>query len=76
MKMKLETRDYARTLEIESRKVLEDELDRIVDDDVQHALANPGPGILVTRQGPGTFTVELSDEAPQGIIAELDLTKD
>lgn len=67
------TKDYAATLEIKSRTVLEDELDRIVDDAIQHALANPGHGILVTRHSPGTFTIEISDEVPQGTITELDL---
>lgn len=72
--MRLNTKDYAKTLEVDSRAVLEAELDRIVDEAVQHALANPGHGVLVTRKGPGTFTVELSDEVPQGMIAELDVT--
>jgi hypothetical protein len=67
------TKGYAATLEIDSRSVLEDELDSLVDDAIQHALANPGRGILVTRRGPGTFTIELSDEVPQGTITERDL---
>jgi hypothetical protein len=67
-------KDYAKTLEIDSRRVLEDELDRIVDDAIGHALANPGHGVLVTRRGSRTFTVELSDQVRQGMIDELDLT--
>jgi ethanolamine utilization protein EutQ (cupin superfamily) len=71
--MKLKTKDYAKTLEIDSRAVLEGELDRVVDDAIQHAIAKPGHGILVSRNGPGTFTVELSDKVPQGTVEELDL---
>lgn len=72
--MHLKALDYLKTLEIDSRKALEDELDRVVGEAVEHALANPGHGILVTRHGSGTFTVEMSNDVPQGIIAELDLT--
>ncbi|MCH6472391.1 hypothetical protein [Sinomonas terrae] len=71
--MALKTIDYAKTLEIDSRKVLEAELDRVVDHAIQHALDTPGHGILVTRHSPGSFTVELTADVPQGIIAELDL---
>ena len=67
------TTDYIKTLKIGSRKVLEAELDRAVDHAIQHALANRGSGILVTRHAPGTFTVELSADVPHGTIAELDL---
>lgn len=66
--------DYQRTLEIDTRNALEGELDRVVAEAVEHALANPGYGILVTRCGPGSFTVRLSDDVPQGTIAELDLS--
>jgi hypothetical protein len=31
-------------------------------------------GILVTRHAPGTFTVELSDDVPFGLILERDTT--
>lgn len=31
---------------------------------------NPGRGILVTRRGPGRFTVELSDQVPYGETRE------
>ncbi|KHL05551.1 hypothetical protein [Sinomonas humi] len=72
--MSLKTTDYAGTVEIDSRKVLEVELDRLVDHAIEHALANPGHGILVTRHSQATFTVELSTEVPQGTIAEIDLT--
>ncbi|AMM34443.1 hypothetical protein SA2016_3786 [Sinomonas atrocyanea] len=68
------TTDYAVTLEIDSREGLEAELDRIVDQAIQHALANPGHGILVTRRAHGSFAIELSADVPQGTIAELDLT--
>ncbi|HKU11268.1 MAG TPA: hypothetical protein VJQ61_08570 [Sinomonas sp.] len=71
--MALKTIDYAKTLEIDSRKVLEAELDRVVDHAIQRALDTPGHGILVTRHSPGSFTVELTADVPQGIIAELDL---
>ena len=73
--MKVRSVDYIRTLEVDSPKVLEAELDRVVAEAIQQALANPGLGILVTRHAPGTFTVELSCNVPQGIIAELDLIR-
>jgi hypothetical protein len=73
--MGLMSSDYMKTLEIDRRAVLERELDRVVDDAIRSAIANPGRGILVTRRSPGTFTVELSNVVPQGTIAELDLTK-
>ena len=73
--MRIKTENYAKTLEIDTRAVLESELDRLVGDAIQHALVNPGCGILVTRKGPGTFTVELTDEVPQGMIEELDLAR-
>lgn len=72
--MSIVTTDYAKTLEIDSRKPIEAELDRVVDIAIQHALAKPGQGILVTRHGPGSFTVELSGTVPPGTTAELDLT--
>jgi len=71
--VRIMTQNFAVTLEIKSRADLEDELDRLVDDAIQHALYNPGRGILVTRSGPGSFTIELSDEVPQGAITERDL---
>ena len=67
------TSDYAVTLEMNSREGREAELDRIVDQAIQHALANPGHGILVTRRAQGSFSIELSADVPQGTIAELDL---
>jgi hypothetical protein len=73
--MSLKTIDFAKKLEVDNRKALEAELDRVVDDAIQHALACPGHGILVTRLSPGSFTVELSEQVPQGVIAELDLTR-
>lgn len=66
--------DYAKTLEIEHRSALESELDRVVDEAIEHGLANPGHGILVTRTGQGTFRIELSEEVPQGTITEADVT--
>ena len=69
-----ESGSYTTTLKIDSRTALEGELDRIVNEAVQHAVARPGHGILVTRHAFGTFTVELSNEVPQGTIAELDIT--
>lgn len=71
--MPLTATDFTATLEVCSRKVLEVELDRVVDEAIQHALASPGHGILVIRRSPRTFTVELSADVPQGTIAELDL---
>ena len=68
------TSRFFRTLEINTRKVLESELDRLVDHAIHQALRCPGHGILVTRHAPGSFTVELSSEVPQGTIAELDLS--
>ena len=72
--MLLKTTDYAKTIEAESWRALEEELDRLTDEAIQHALGKPGLGILVTRQAPGSFSIELSDKVPPGIIAELDLT--
>lgn len=71
--MPLKTTDYAKTLGAESWSVLQAELDRVVEEAVQHALESPGHGILVTRHTPGSFSVELSDAVHPGIIAELDL---
>lgn len=67
------TTHYIKTLEVDRREILEAELDRVVDQAIQQAIANPGRGILVTRLGAGSFTVELSADVPHGIIAELDL---
>lgn len=67
--MSLVTTDYAKALEIDSRRALEAELDRVVEIAVQHALDKKGHGILVTRHGPGSFAVELAGRA-QGTIAE------
>lgn len=71
--MPVKSSDYAATLHADSRRVLETELDRVIDQAIQHALANPGHGILLTRHAPGSFTAELSTDVSQGIIAELDL---
>lgn len=69
------TAEYFQLLEIDDRAALECELDCIVEDAIQQALANPTHGILVTRHGPGTFTIELSKEVSPGLIGERDLTK-
>jgi hypothetical protein len=66
---------YARTLEISTREALDSQLDRIVAEAVRHSLANSGAGILVTRHGQTTFTVETSNDVLRGTIAEQDLTR-
>lgn len=67
--------DYAKTLEVSSRKALDDELDRMVEDAIRHSLAHSGDGILVTRHNESTFTIEISNEVPHGTITERDLTR-
>ncbi|NUP73400.1 MAG: hypothetical protein HOQ07_01900 [Sinomonas sp.] len=55
------------------RTLLESDLDRAVDAAIERAIAAPGQGILVTRHDHSTFTVEVTADVPQGIIAERDL---
>lgn len=45
-------------------------LDIVVDELQRHAVAEGTQGILVTKTGPGQFTVELSDEVPFGVTEE------
>jgi hypothetical protein len=50
----------------------------IVVEELRHLAVNEGThGILVTKTGPGQFTVELSDNVPYGITEEAvaDLTE-
>ncbi|WP_139007257.1 hypothetical protein [Arthrobacter crystallopoietes] len=43
----------------------------IVVEDLRHLAVNKGThGILVTKTGPGQFTVELSENVPYGITEE------
>ncbi|MGY3318499.1 hypothetical protein ACVWZ7_001602 [Arthrobacter sp. TE12232] len=51
--------------------LVENHLDRAVEMAVQQAIASGGRhGILVTRHGPGSFTVAVSDEVPYGTTQE------
>lgn len=45
-------------------------LDRVVDELKRHAIKAGTRGILVTKTGPGHFTVELSKDVPYGITEE------
>lgn len=45
-------------------------LDIVVDELQRHALEERSQGILVTKTGPGQFTVELSDKVPFGVTEE------
>ena len=45
-------------------------LDLVVEEFQQLARRDPGCGILVTRKGPGRFTVELSEQVPYGVTWE------
>ncbi|GGJ39964.1 hypothetical protein [Paenarthrobacter histidinolovorans] len=55
---------------IHARKDLEKELDVIVGDAITEARRLGTHGILVTRNSPSTFTVELSKAVPYGTITE------
>jgi hypothetical protein len=50
------------------------EMDHALDSGVRelqvHALAGGGAGILVTKNGPGRFTLELSHDVPFGYTHE------
>lgn len=45
-------------------------LDIVVDELQRHAVEEGAQGILVTKTGPGLFTVELSDDVPFGVTEE------
>ncbi|GLB68760.1 hypothetical protein [Arthrobacter mangrovi] len=51
-----------------------EEADKLLNDVVEELLhlacQQGGPGILVTRTGPGQFSVELSDNVPYGLTFE------
>ena len=58
-----------------------EEAQRLIDivvEELRHLAANEGThGILVTKTGPGEFTIELSENVPYGITEEAvaDLTE-
>jgi hypothetical protein len=64
---------YIANIRIHARKDLEKELDFVVDDAIMEASRRGGPGIVVTRNSPSSFTVELSEEVPYGTIFERTL---
>lgn len=45
-------------------------LDIVVDELKHHAIKEGTHGILVTKTGPGQFTVELSEDVPYGVTEE------
>jgi hypothetical protein len=45
-------------------------LDIVVDELRRHAIEDGTHGILVTKTGPGQFTVELSEDVPYGLTEE------
>jgi hypothetical protein len=45
-------------------------LDIVVDELQRHAVEEGTHGILVTKTGPGQFTVELSEDVPYGVTEE------
>jgi hypothetical protein len=68
-----QAKHYGVKVRIAQRRDLENQLDLAVDAAIREALNSPGRGVLVTRHDHKTFTVELSDEVPQGTITELAL---
>lgn len=45
-------------------------LDIVVEELLRHAVEDGTHGILVTKTGPGQFTVELSEDVPYGVTEE------
>ena len=60
----------ALTVEVKDRKLLEEQLEEAVSTAREWAAQEKSRGILVTRLGPGHFTVGLSDDVPFGVTVE------
>jgi hypothetical protein len=58
-------------IEVTNRHHLDEELDAAVHRLQEVALLTGTHGILVTRLGPGRYTVALSDQVPFGMTREL-----
>ena len=57
-------------IKIADRHVLDERLER-AEKNLQEAALLTGQGILITRNAPGHYTAELSDEVPFGITREF-----
>jgi NAD(P)-dependent dehydrogenase (short-subunit alcohol dehydrogenase family) len=64
---------YSVSIHVTCRRDLDEEPDRAVESAIRQARNNPGLGILVSRHDHVVFTVELTDDAEPGTIAERDL---
>ncbi|WP_427132711.1 hypothetical protein [Pseudarthrobacter sp. S9] len=54
-------------IQVTSRHLLDERLDAAVRNLQEIAVLTGTHGILITRNGPGHFTAELSDQVPYGI---------
>jgi hypothetical protein len=57
-------------IKIAHRRVLDERLER-AEKTLREAALLTGQGILITRNAPGHYTAELSDEVPFGITREF-----
>ncbi|MFJ4172083.1 hypothetical protein ACIPY3_21445 [Paenarthrobacter sp. NPDC089714] len=55
---------------VDTRKDLETKLDTATNIAIERGCADGKRGILLTRYGPGSFTVELTDTVPYGTVME------
>jgi len=62
--------DFPLTLTVADRQSMDSELDAAVTAAAAFALAGKRHGILVTRIGADTFTVDLSEAVPFGLTRE------
>jgi hypothetical protein len=62
--------NFPLTLTVADRQSMDTELDAAVTAAKAHALAGRRHGILVTRLGVDTFTVDLSEAVPFGLTRE------
>ena len=58
-------------IQVESRRVLDEQLNDAVRDLQQVAMATGTHGILLTRHKPGHYTAALSEQVPFGMTREL-----
>jgi hypothetical protein len=62
--------NFPLTLTVSDRHSMDSQLDDAVAAAKAHALDGKRHGILVTRHGAGTFTVDLSETVPFGLTRE------
>ena len=57
-------------IHVTSRHALDEHLEAVVNDLQELAMLPGSHGILVTRHGPGNYTVALSEQVPFGVTRE------